>query len=130
GVDASVSQLGGELSLSVDRAARLLKVGPDGQRIEVAQLGAQESISLPAAAASGEAVYYEAEPVAGGNKVVMADGDPPAGLLPCPIIFIRQNTIENPNRTPFMAFRNLGMHMFEDQAVMRLDPDGTLTQVL
>ena len=130
GVNASVSRTEDDLAVRVDRDSVILQIDATGQRSEVATLAASESASLPAPEGDGVAVYYEAEPLAGGNKVVMGAGAPPEGLLPAPIIFIRMNAIENPNRTPFMAFRNLGIWMFEEQAIMRLDPDGTLTQVL
>ncbi|MCC7478694.1 PD40 domain-containing protein [bacterium] len=130
GLQADLTEAGGGLTLELDRDALLSRLGPLGSREEIGAVGAGHSIELERPADSGEAVYYEARRAdGGGNKVSMGAAKLEPGLLPCPVVFVRQN----PTGTmgPMMLFRNLQpIWNLQDQAIMRLDPDGTLTQLL
>ncbi|MCC7478690.1 PD40 domain-containing protein [bacterium] len=128
GVVASVKRDPDGLSLSVDRNAELQRLGPQGERSQIGSISPGQNLSLSGAGSKGEAVYYEASS-GSGNKVSMGITDIDPGVLPCPIVFVRQNPTGVTG--PMQTFRNLQSPWnYQDQAIMRLDPDGTLTQLL
>lgn len=129
GVVASIKGGSDGLSLSVDRKSELMQLGPQGSRIPVGSAEPGQPLKLAGPSGTGNAVYYEAAAQNGGNKVSMGAADITPGLLPCPIVFIRQEPTDV--HGPMMTFRNLQSPWnYQQQAIMRLDPDGTLTQLL
>ncbi|MCB1221815.1 MAG: hypothetical protein H7A35_08485 [Planctomycetales bacterium] len=127
GVVTSIQKDAEGLSVEVDRDAVVRRIEADLSRSTITQLAAGQSATL---ALDARTEYFELDNGEGGNKVTMGASEFPDGVLDQPILFIKSNPVDNPNRTPFMAFRNLGRNFFADQTIMRLDPDGTLTQVL
>jgi hypothetical protein len=135
GVEATLSVEAGRLQVAVSRDATVRALTGDGAP-RSATPDAPLALDVPAAA--GAADYYELARADGsGNKTAMGVVNLPEGALPCPIVFIREarravsaDAATGKRRLPFMVFRNLGYTSYNDQAIMRLDPDGTLSQIL
>lgn len=130
GVDTTSRLTTDGLAIELAQSATLSQVQPDGSAAPVATLVAGGEITLPRPGQAGEAVYYEARRADGsGNKVTLGISDFPPGTLPCPVLFLRCDP-RTDTGAPMMTFRNLGHWNDEGQVLMRLDPDGKLTQVL